>query len=49
MVSAKTSWVENAAWVNSILSLSAVYPYGDPRRIFAQGNQQQLWHLVSQV
>jgi hypothetical protein len=35
--------------VNSYPSLSAVYPYGDPRRIFAQGNQEQLWHLVSEV
>jgi hypothetical protein len=31
------------------LSLSAVYLYGDPRRIFAQGNQEQLLHLVSEV
>jgi hypothetical protein len=35
--------------VNFSLFLSAVYPYGDPRRIFAQGNQEKLWHLVSEV
>jgi hypothetical protein len=35
--------------VNFNLSLSAVYLCSDPRRIFAQGNQEQLWHLVSEV
>jgi hypothetical protein len=28
--------------LNYNVSLSAVYPYGDPRWIFAQGNQEKL-------
>ena len=35
--------------VNFNLSLSTVYQYGDLRWIFAQGNQEQLRHLVSEV
>ena len=31
------------------VALSSTSPYGDSRRIFAQGNQKQLWHLVSEV
>jgi len=34
--------------INYHLSLSAVYPYGDPRRIFAQGNQEQLSYLMTE-
>jgi hypothetical protein len=28
------------------VALSSTSPYGDSRRIFAQGNQNQLWCLV---
>ena len=27
-------------------SLASVYPLGDPRRIFNQGNPMELWHLM---
>ena len=30
-------------------TLSWVYPYGDPRRIFNQGMPEQVWHLMEQT
>jgi hypothetical protein len=31
------------------MSLSSVYPYGDPRRIFSQGTPKEVWHLMSET
>ena len=30
-------------------ALATSYPLGDPRRIFGQGNQKQLWHLMTEI